>query len=65
MARVDAQVALELLFAWNRVRCRPPLAGNGVAQFVDSIAGLYQQNSNRTRIPSGESGYFISISLTR
>jgi hypothetical protein len=27
-----AEVALELLFAWNRVPCRPPLAGNEVAQ---------------------------------
>jgi hypothetical protein len=35
-----------LLFAWNRVRCRPPLADNEVGQVVDSIARLHQQNSN-------------------
>ena len=43
---VDPQVALELLLAWNRVRCRPPLADNEVAQVVDSITRLHQQNSN-------------------
>jgi hypothetical protein len=35
---VDPQVALELLLAWNRVRCRPPLADDEVAQVVQSIA---------------------------
>jgi hypothetical protein len=40
---VDPQVALELLLAWNGARCRPPLAGNEVAQVVDSIARLHQQ----------------------
>lgn len=35
---VDQEVALELLLAWNRVRCRPPLADEEVAATVDSIA---------------------------
>jgi hypothetical protein len=43
---VDPQVALELLLAWNRVHCRPPLADNEVAQVVDSITRLHQQISN-------------------
>jgi hypothetical protein len=43
---VDPQVALELLLAWNRVHCRPPLADNEVAQVVDSITRLHQQDSN-------------------
>lgn len=38
---VDAQVALELLLAWNRIRCRPPLPDNEVAQVVESIARLH------------------------
>ena len=36
---VDPQVALELLLAWNAVRCCPPLAPEEVAKTVNSIAG--------------------------
>jgi Bifunctional DNA primase/polymerase, N-terminal/Primase C terminal 1 (PriCT-1) len=35
---VDVDVALELMLAWNRVRCRPPLPDKEVATVVDSIA---------------------------
>ena len=42
---VDPRVALELLLAWNRVRCRPPLADSEVAAVVDSIARLHEQRS--------------------
>ena len=35
---VDPQVVLELLLAWNRARCRPPLPDYEVATTVDSIA---------------------------
>ena len=38
---VDAQVALELLSAWNRERCRPPLPDNEVARVLRSIARLH------------------------
>lgn len=34
---VDPDVALELLLAWNRVRCRPPLPDDEVARTVASI----------------------------
>jgi hypothetical protein len=34
---VDTRVALELLLAWNRVRCRPPLDDEEVAATVESI----------------------------
>jgi hypothetical protein len=37
---VDPRVALELVRAWNAVRCRPPLADAEVEQIVQSIAGL-------------------------
>jgi len=40
---VDAQVALELLLAFNRVRCRPPLPDDEVAQVVASIARLHER----------------------
>jgi hypothetical protein len=40
---VDPQVALELLLAFNRVRCRPPLADDEVAQVVASIARLHER----------------------
>jgi hypothetical protein len=39
---VDAAVALELLLAWNRVRCRPPLPDDEVARVVQSIARLHE-----------------------
>jgi hypothetical protein len=38
---VDPSVALELLLAWNRMRCRPPLADAEVAQVVASITRLH------------------------
>lgn len=34
---VDPDVALELMLAWNRTRCRPPLADNEVANVVENI----------------------------
>lgn len=40
---VDAEVALELLLAWNRTRCRPPLPDGEVARVVQSIARLHQR----------------------
>jgi hypothetical protein len=39
---VDAEVALELLLAWNRMRCRPPLDDAEVAQVVANIARLHE-----------------------
>ena len=44
--QVDAAVALELLLAWNRVRCRPPLADDEVARVVQSIARLHQREGD-------------------
>jgi hypothetical protein len=41
---IDPDVALELLLAWNRVRCRPPLDDAEVAQVVASIARLHDSN---------------------
>lgn len=40
---IDSRVALELLHAWNRVRCRPPLPDDEVAQVVESITRLHGQ----------------------
>jgi hypothetical protein len=39
---VDAQVALELMLAWNRMRCRPPLDDEEVARVVASITRLHE-----------------------
>lgn len=44
---VDPQVVRELLLAWNRVRCRPPLPDEEVAQVVESIARLHRQGGAR------------------
>ena len=41
---VDPQVALELLLAWNRVRCRPPLDDEEVAATVDSITQTHARH---------------------
>ncbi len=41
---VDAEVALELMLAWNRMRCRPPLDDAEVAQVVASITRLHESN---------------------
>lgn len=46
---VDPQVALELLLAWNRVRCRPPLDDDEVARVVASITRLHE-----AKTPSAE-----------
>jgi hypothetical protein len=35
---VDPDVALELMLAWNRARCRPPIGDAEVAAVVESIA---------------------------
>jgi hypothetical protein len=39
---VDPYVALELLLAWNRMRCRPPLDEAEVAQVVASITRVHE-----------------------
>ena len=41
---VDAEIALELMLAWNRMRCRPPLDDAEVAQVVASITRLHESN---------------------
>jgi len=38
---VDPEVVLELLLAWNRVRCRPPLDDAEVARVVQSIEDIH------------------------
>ena len=40
---VDPQVALELLLAFNRARCRPPLPDDEVARVVASITRLHER----------------------
>jgi hypothetical protein len=40
---VDADVALELMLCWNRMRCRPPLGDEEVARVVASIARLHEE----------------------
>ena len=42
---VDAGVALELMLAWNRQRCRPPLDDDEVARVVASIAKMHEGES--------------------
>jgi hypothetical protein len=40
---VDEQVAIELLLAWNRARCRPPLSDEEVVRTVESIARTHRR----------------------
>lgn len=46
---VDPEVALELLLAWNRARCRPPLPDDEVARVVASIARLHERQAGADR----------------
>lgn len=41
---VDPDVVLELLWAWNRARCRPPLPDDEVAAVVRSITRLHERD---------------------
>lgn len=43
--QTDPQVVLELLLAWNRMRCRPPLEDAEVAQVVANIVKLHFDRS--------------------
>ncbi len=43
---VDPEVALELLLAWNRARCRPPLPDEEVTQVVRSITRLHAREQS-------------------
>jgi Bifunctional DNA primase/polymerase, N-terminal/Primase C terminal 1 (PriCT-1) len=42
--RVDPEVVLQLLLAWNRCCCRPPLNDAEVSQVVQSIARLHKND---------------------
>lgn len=42
---VDLGVVLELMLAWNRTHCRPPLADDEVVQVVQSIARLHEREA--------------------
>ena len=41
---VDADVVMELLLCWNRIRCSPPLDDDEVMRTVQSITRLHQAN---------------------
>jgi hypothetical protein len=43
---VDAEVVFELLQAWNREHCEPPLPVEEVARVVESIARLHERRSD-------------------
>jgi hypothetical protein len=42
---VDSEIALELMLAWNRVRCRPPLDDAEAATVVQNIIRLHEQQA--------------------
>jgi hypothetical protein len=44
---VDVEVVLELMLAWNRMRCRPPLPDEEVARVVGSIGRLHAERDHR------------------
>lgn len=46
---VDPAVALELVLAWNRSRCEPPLPDDEVERVVASIVGLHERNDDGAR----------------
>lgn len=49
---VDGDVVLELLLAWNRTHCRPPLPDGEVVSVVDSIRRLHDRDAGeRASLP--------------
>lgn len=42
---VDLDVVLEMMLAWNRTHCRPPLPDEEVAQVVQSIARTHERGA--------------------
>lgn len=46
---VDPEVVMDLLLAWNRVRCAPPLEDDEVARVVASIVRLHQEEQGERR----------------
>jgi len=42
---IDSEVVLELLLAWNRVRCEPPLPDAEVAAVVASITRAHERGA--------------------
>jgi hypothetical protein len=46
---VDVDVAAELVLAWNRTHCRPPLPDGEVVRVVESIARLHEREAADTR----------------
>jgi hypothetical protein len=53
---VDPSVVLDLLLAWNRARCRPPLPEAEVAQVVDSIARLHERGRQHPQAAADPDG---------
>jgi len=53
---VDPQVVLELLLAWNRMRCRPPLDDAEVAQVVESIVHLHEGEAHPAAVADAPGG---------
>jgi len=51
---VDVDVSLELMLAWNRMRCRPPLDDSEVAQVVNNIAKLHDEQADRFAKQEGD-----------
>jgi len=48
--QIDPEVVLELLLAWNRIRCRPPLEDAEVAQVVSNIVRLHFNERRRDEL---------------
>jgi hypothetical protein len=46
---VDPEVVMDLLLAWNRARCAPPLEDDEVARVVASIVRLHQEEQGERR----------------
>lgn len=53
---VDPDVVRELLRAWNRFRCDPPLSDGEVTRAVDSIVRLHERDEEASSEPNGAAG---------
>jgi hypothetical protein len=53
---VDPDVVRELLLAWNRVRCDPPLSDGELARVVDSIVRRHERDEGSSPESSAATG---------
>lgn len=50
---VDPEVVMELMLAWNRMRCDPPLMDDEVVRTVNSIQQTHRRHTSNAEVAVG------------